>query len=473
MHQEKLSAIFNSASTAIIVFTPQQEIIFSNTAALRLFGYSDLTNVCVFNLFYPDDYLIIQTFLDDLEYKNLTSKSIRAIGSHKNGDKLPLRITLKKITGLPSVSYYVALIETKTYSTSDIPQQSSLPLLYQEVQTSLDTLTSAIQLLLKGNPRPEQSIYLKLIEASGNHLKKAFNHALTHTNEETAFEFRKIIEDIKKVYKEQGISLRLLIEEDIPRMLKGDPDYLKQTLHYLISHILKLANKGNIFIQIYLHQNLQTMHILLFKITCSNMRLTYLQANSMIKKLNEAIHNKYRHLSLKDIKQPTFQITLDYRSDNNTVFHLYLSFTTSREEDLISTGKESYDLLKKPLLEGLKVLYVDDVTSNQLLMEGLCHHWRVSLDSAFSGAEALEKIRHTPYDVVLMDLYMPDMDGFETVYRIRNSTHLEQADIPVLAVSASVSEDAQNRANSVGMNDFITKPINPDLLFQKLAHFLK
>lgn len=464
MHQEKLSTIFNSASTAIIVLTPEQEIIFSNSAAARLFGYPNLTGTYMPDLFYPDDYLIIQTFLQDLEYKKQISKSIHTTGNHKNGRKLPLRITLKRISGLSS--YYIALIKSETSAVPELFQQRTLPLLYQEILTSLDTLTSATQSLLNIAPSHEQSIYLKLIESSGEHLRRTFCDAFTHSRKDTIFEFRKIVDGIKKVYKKQAemqsISLRLLIEEDIPRMLKGDPEYLEQFLHYLLSQLFMHSIQGSIFIQIYLHQELHSAQVLLFKTTCTNTGITYFQANDIIKKLNEIN---------QDVEPQPVKAVLDYHSEHSTVIHLFFTFTTPGLEEPMVMNKNPPALLKKPLLKGLKVLYVDDVTSNQLLMEGLCHHWGVQLDSAFSGTEALEKIHHIQYNVILMDLYMPDMDGFETVYHIRNSS--QQTQTPILAVSASVSEDAQSRASSIGMDGFITKPINPDLLFQKLAPFLK
>lgn len=481
MIQEKLSAIFDSASTAIIVFTPQQKIVFSNAAALRLFGYPDMTNIHALSLFDPNDHLILRTFLDGLENKKPVSQSIHAVGHHKNGNKLPLRLTLKKISGLLHTSHYVGLIDTKIDLAPDIAQLKPSPLIYQEIQTSLDTLTSATQLLLESSPRPEQTVYLKLIASSGDHIKKTIHDALPRTRlspEETDFDFREIIEDIKKVYKKQAkereLTLRFLIEEDIPGILKGNLNYLTQTLHYLLSNIFRSAIKGSIFIQIYMHQELQATHTLLFKITCFNTGLTYDRANSMITLLQDAGQNdkksRHNHPFTQNAKQ---QIRLDYQADHSIAFCLYFPFTTSEQEEFKSTQKHSSGILKNPVLRGLKVLYVDDVTSNQFLMEGFCHHWEVNLESAFSGAEALEKIQHNHYDLVLMDIYMPDMDGFETVHRIRHSPHPEQADIPILAISASVSEDVKYKANRVGINDFIPKPIDPDFLFQKLAQFLK
>ncbi len=124
-------------------------------------------------------------------------------------------------------------------------------------------------------------------------------------------------------------------------------------------------------------------------------------------------------------------------------------------------------------LEGLKVLYVEDVIPNQLLMEGLSDKWDVQLDTALNGLEALQKVKNNQYDLILMDIQMPEMDGYEATREIRNLQDSHYENIPIIALTASVSDNTRERIQEMGMNDYISKPINPKSLHQKLAELAK
>jgi CheY-like chemotaxis protein/HPt (histidine-containing phosphotransfer) domain-containing protein len=123
-------------------------------------------------------------------------------------------------------------------------------------------------------------------------------------------------------------------------------------------------------------------------------------------------------------------------------------------------------------LVGSKVLLVEDNKMNQLVAGEFLRNWSITTDIVSNGYDALEKLKQNTYDLVLMDLQMPGLDGFDTARHIRGLSQLPQKDIPILALTASLISDVRNQVLRAGMDDVITKPFNPQELQQKLLQYL-
>ncbi len=113
-------------------------------------------------------------------------------------------------------------------------------------------------------------------------------------------------------------------------------------------------------------------------------------------------------------------------------------------------------------------MYVEDVVPNQLFLKGLCQLWNIDLILASDGLECLDILKTREVDTILMDIQMPGIDGIETTRRIRNTGNEKLKHVPIIAISASVSEISQERYHAVGMNGFVSKPIQPQKLFEIL-----
>lgn len=128
-------------------------------------------------------------------------------------------------------------------------------------------------------------------------------------------------------------------------------------------------------------------------------------------------------------------------------------------------------------LEGglnLKVLVVDDNHINRLLINKVLTKWGATADFAENGVQAIEKLENTPdFDVVLMDIYMPEMGGIEAtqIIRAKNEPYFQQ--LPIIALTASMLRSERNEIDDAGMNDFVLKPFDPKNLFQKLSAYQK
>jgi CheY-like chemotaxis protein len=122
-------------------------------------------------------------------------------------------------------------------------------------------------------------------------------------------------------------------------------------------------------------------------------------------------------------------------------------------------------------LKGLKILVAEDNKVNQLVAGKFLNKWDIEVDFVENGLLAIQKLQQKTYDLVIMDIQMPEMDGYEACTKIRNLTEEPYHNIPILALTASTLADIQNKIYSVGMNDFVTKPFNPSDLYRKIVKF--
>jgi CheY-like chemotaxis protein len=163
-------------------------------------------------------------------------------------------------------------------------------------------------------------------------------------------------------------------------------------------------------------------------------------------------------------------IELKSKVGEGSVFSFELAFQNSwrkLEKPGIITG------LSKESLSGTRLLIAEDNQTNVLLAQQFFKQWDVECDVAENGVIALQLVQTNDYDLVLMDLQMPEMDGYDTTRKIRELTDKKYKQLPVIALTASAMLNIQDRAFLVGMNDYISKPFNPDELYLKIKQFRK
>ena len=146
-------------------------------------------------------------------------------------------------------------------------------------------------------------------------------------------------------------------------------------------------------------------------------------------------------------------------------FTLDLEIGTELKSKTIDNGGN--ELLNENTLKGVKVLLVEDYPMNIKVATKFLERWQVNVEVAENGQLALDKYQPGKYDLILMDIQMPVLDGYSATAKIRES----DTDIPIIALTASATLNNQDRAFLVGMNDYVTKPFNPNELFQKIAKY--
>ncbi len=160
-------------------------------------------------------------------------------------------------------------------------------------------------------------------------------------------------------------------------------------------------------------------------------------------------------------------ITVKSRLGEGSTFSFILSFDRTHEK---ADTDSVLGIELEAGFKNVKVLVVEDIALNQLLMKTLLEDFGFEMEVADNGKIALEKLRTTTYDIVLMDLQMPVMNGFEATEYIRNQLNLN---VPIIALTADVTTVDVEKCKAVGMNDYISKPIDDKLLYSKIIKFLK
>ena len=157
---------------------------------------------------------------------------------------------------------------------------------------------------------------------------------------------------------------------------------------------------------------------------------------------------------------------MESRIDEGSVFSFILSFPKTKE----ALEQETETQEMETEVKNIKVLVVEDIALNQLLMKTLLDDFGFERDIAANGKIAIEKLRNKTYDLILMDLQMPEMNGFEATEHIRNTMNSQ---VPIIALTADVTTVDLAKCKAVGMNDYIAKPVDERLLFSKIMALVK
>jgi CheY-like chemotaxis protein len=171
---------------------------------------------------------------------------------------------------------------------------------------------------------------------------------------------------------------------------------------------------------------------------------------------------------LLELQQISIHVTSE--QGKGSVFYFSMPFKVSQKP----LGEHTNGVSKNTFsLKGMKLLIVEDNTINVFLMKNFMKQWEVEYDVAENGLIALQKVQENDYDLVLMDLQMPEMDGYEATVRIRQLPEAKYAELPIIALTASAMLDIKDIAFTVGMNDYVSKPFSPAELYAKISSYRK
>jgi len=274
--------------------------------------------------------------------------------------------------------------------------------------------------------------------------------------------------------RENGTDINLIIDTRLPEFLVGDPLRLGQVINNLLSNAAKFTKNGLITFGIkvnavedetvHLHFSIEDTGVGIAKQDLGRIFESFTQTSS-------SVSRKYggTGLGLTICKQllkimgTEITVTSELGRGSSFDFDLQLKIASRVSLETSSANDEE-------LLNGMNILLVEDMAFNVLFARHLLEGWRAKVDVAENGEVAVSKLKNQQYDVVLMDLEMPVMDGYASAKGIRvfdNKT-------PIIALTASATVDIKDRALSCGMQDYISKPFNPKELYAKLKkHTLK
>ena len=366
-------------------------------------------------------------------------------------------------------------------------KQQFLSNMSHEIRTPMNAIIGFTKVVLKTDLTAKQKEYLTAIKISGDALIVLINDILDlakvdagkMTFEETPFKLAVSISAMLHLFepKIQEKNLVLVKEYDpkIPEVLVGDPVRLHQIILNLVSNAVKFTSKGQITVSVRLVEEDEENARIEFAIADTGIGITPTKIENIFENFQQATSDTSRlfggtGLGLAIVKQlvepqgGTIHVTS--KVDEGSTFSFILPFKKTKEKALFEADIVEPDTE----IKNISVLVVEDIALNQLLMKTLLDDFGFERDIAPNGKIAIEKLQAKHYDIVLMDLQMPEMNGFEATEYIRNTMNSK---IPIVALTADVTTVDLAKCKAVGMNDYIAKPVDERLLYNKIVSLVK
>jgi len=361
-----------------------------------------------------------------------------------------------------------------------------------EIRTPMNAVIGFTHLLIQLNPRPEQFEYLRLLKFSAENLLVLINDILDFSKieagkvefEEADFLIKELVSNIRLALlqkaNEKDVRLKLLVDHDLPDVLKGDPVRLGQILTNLISNAVKFTNKGSVTIVASLNQKLEDYTLIDFEIIDSGIGIAPDKIDSIFESFTQAGADTTRKfggtglgltITKKLLELMGSEIKVKSELGKGSTFYFSIKIKNSETQSINSTNNQLR--IEEKSLKGVKILIAEDNQINVILAKQYMLLWDIDCDVAENGKIALTLVQTNDYDMVLMDLQMPEMDGYETTKAIRKLPQEKFKNLPIIALTASAMLDIKDQAFVVGMNDYISKPFNPNELYRKIASYSK
>ncbi|HTB31316.1 MAG TPA: ATP-binding protein, partial [Bacteroidia bacterium] len=366
-------------------------------------------------------------------------------------------------------------------------KQQFLSNMSHEIRTPMNAIIGFTKVVLKTELSAKQKEYLTAIKMSGDSLIVLINDILDlakvdagkMTFEHVPFKMALSISAMLHLFEtkilEKNLELVKEYDSKIPEVLVGDPVRLHQIILNLVSNAVKFTSKGKITVSVHLVKEDEEKVTIEFAVTDTGIGIPENKISKIFENFQQASSGTSRlyggtGLGLAIVKQLVEpqggRINVTSKLNEGSTFSFILSFLKTKEQAESETQMVELDAE----IKNIKVLVVEDIALNQLLMKTLLDDFGFERDIASNGKIAIEKLQAKSYDIILMDLQMPEMNGFEATEYIRNTLNSK---IPIIALTADVTTVDLAKCKSVGMNDYIAKPVDERLLYSKIVGLVK
>jgi signal transduction histidine kinase/DNA-binding response OmpR family regulator len=359
----------------------------------------------------------------------------------------------------------------------------------QEIGTPINAIVGMTHLMYDTKPNEKQKEYLDTILYSTDLLLGLVTDLLDISKieagemkmSETTFGLKSLLNSTLQTFriqaKTKNIELAIEYDEDISNDVIADATFLSQIMLNLIGNAMKFTKKGKIGIQVSLLCRLGDLYMTEFRVSDTGVGISENQINSIfdsIKQENSHVKTKFGGFGLAIVKQLVNlhggEITVESTVGEGTVFNFTLPLKDSGQKtkaiaDFSSNISESW--------KNFMILIIEDNEMNQKYVTGLMDKWGLKYHLAADKAEVLEMIDSHVFDMILMDILLPDTDGYWLTEYIRSNIGNLNKDIPIIGLSATAMNEEIEQAYAVGMNGYVTKPFKPNQLKEVLEETLQ
>ena len=360
-----------------------------------------------------------------------------------------------------------------------------------EIRTPLNEVIGITNLLLQGSPRVDQMDYIKTLRFSGNHLLTLVNDVLDYNKmesgkiifEQIQFNLNDFIDEIVRSYsfraKAKHLSFEIKKEGAIPVEVIGDQIRLNQILSNLLSNALKFTNQGGITATVRELERNGNQSKLEFLVRDSGIGIPKDRHEDIFESFTQASSDTTRHyggsglglaICKKLVELQGGKISLESEPGKGSTFRFTLSFIISEKTSRDQNGEliETYTGL-----EGKRILVAEDNKINFFVANKFLSGWGVIVSHAENGQAVLKRLEKDDFDLILMDLQMPVMDGIEASKIIRKSDNPRINTIPIVALTAAIMSESHDKIDELNINDYVLKPFKPHDLFERILKHVR
>ncbi|WP_421875395.1 ATP-binding protein [Marinoscillum sp.] len=354
-----------------------------------------------------------------------------------------------------------------------------------EIRTPMNAVIGLTHHLLYSHPRNDQKKTLDTLKFSSENLLRLINDILDFNKlesgkliiEEAVFNIKELGQNLVDGFKTTAEEVKTKVvfdyDEDLPAMYVGDAGRLTQVLSNLINNAIKFTKDGTVTLRIKQREREPESILVAFDVEDTGIGISKAHQQKIFEKFNQAntsINRTYGGtglglaISKKILELQGVQIQLESELGKGSKFFFEQRFKIAKGVRK-SVAKPSF--LVDPLLDK-RVLLVEDNDVNVMVAQKFLEKWHCDIEYAKNGEEALEMYEEGKYDIILMDLQMPVMDGYTATKELRS----RGAKLPILALTAAALSDIELNIKSAGLDDLVVKPFHPDHLYAKLVKHL-
>ncbi|MEL6976567.1 MAG: ATP-binding protein [Bacteroidota bacterium] len=364
-----------------------------------------------------------------------------------------------------------------------------------EIRTPLNAVIGITNLLLIENPKIEQLENLSALKDSSSHLLELVNDILDFNKiasgslviEKRSFDLKDTVLRLQNIFsqrvKERGIDFNLEIDDKLPHLVVGDSTRISQILTNLIGNAIKFTEKGSVSVSIAVTKQTKTQCSLDFAVKDTGIGIRKDRLKDIFKTFEQADPNVTRKYGGSGLGLAICRRLLELMDSDlyvestlgiGSIFSFSLNLAKDSMKPILSTSSEIHpnNTEVKQSLKGTRILVAEDNKVNTMVIKKFLTKWEANFDLAANGRIAIQRAEKVRYDLILMDLQMPEVDGFQATKAIRESNKSLNRNIPIYALSASTGMYSQKDMNTSGMDGLITKPFNPEELRQTLFNIL-
>lgn len=411
-----------------------------------------------------------------------------------NGTALPgnceqlLDLVSRQYTELESKAKQQPACSDTPVPNNSLVKGDFMALMSHGIRTPLNAIIGIAHLMMNDDLPLSQMENLRTLNISAENLLTLINDILDYNNlqegkikmHERNTDLRNMVNTIKLSNRfrasERGNQLKIMLDADLPRFVMTDELRLNQILNTLLSNAIKFTRNGSVKLEVKLMYSGDDFADILFEVSDTGMGIAKEKQESIFRYFTETDSDFTRDssgsglgLAITRHLLSLMNSEIHVQSDPGAGAKFFFTIRMKKGEEMLmpSQPNQSETNIAKNDLAGIKVLLVEDVEFNVMVAEKMLANWNARVEVAENGLNAIGKAREGGFDIILMDLQMPVLDGYSATKHIREFN----TDIPIIALTASASSDVHQKTKEVGMNGYVSKPFKPADLYDTIYEF--